>query len=133
MTQKEISSDSTDLVLQAREKATVNLMPAGAKSADIVDLVKQLRDHKRLTPSLILRALCTGDINFEASLGVLSNTPIVNAQALIHDEGGSACSRSISVPACRRTSVPAYRVALMWRCRPIMMAAKRTASASPRG
>jgi uncharacterized protein (DUF2336 family) len=114
VTQKEISSElATDLVLQAREKATVNLMPAGVKSADIVDLVKQLRDHRRLTPSLILRALCTGDVNFfEASLAVLSDTPIINAQTLIHDQGKLGLQSIYQRTSLPSNLFPAYRVAL---------------------
>jgi uncharacterized protein (DUF2336 family) len=79
---------ATDLVLQARERATISLLPPGAKSADVIDFVGQLKRSGRLSPSLILRALCTGDIAFfEAALSVLSGIAIVNARLLIHDEG----------------------------------------------
>ncbi len=79
---------ATDLVLQARERATISLLPPGAKRADVIDMVVQLRKSGRLSPSLVLRALCTGDVAFfEAALSVLSDIPIVNARVLIHDEG----------------------------------------------
>jgi len=79
---------ATDLVLQARERATISLLPAGAETTDVIQFTKQLARHGRLTPSLVLRALCSGDIAFfEASLATLSGVPVVNARQLIHDPG----------------------------------------------
>jgi uncharacterized protein (DUF2336 family) len=79
---------ATDMVLQARERATISLLPPGVESGDVIDFVEQLKKTGRLSPSLILRALCTGDLAFfEAALSVLSGVPIVNARVLIHDSG----------------------------------------------
>lgn len=79
---------ATDLVLQSRERATIGLLSREAEDADVEQLVRQLWDHGRLTPSIILRALCVGDISFfEAALAVLAGVPLVNARVLIHDEG----------------------------------------------
>lgn len=113
LSKHEISVEAaTDIVLQARERATVNLLPPGMKSADVVDLCKQLRDHRRLTPSLILRALCTGDLAFfEASLAVLSNTSIVNARVLIHDEGRLGLKTLYNRTSLPVHLYPAFRVA----------------------
>ncbi|HVJ42544.1 MAG TPA: DUF2336 domain-containing protein [Dongiaceae bacterium] len=103
---------ATDIILQVRERATVNLLPPGAQSADVVDLCKQLRDNRRLTPSLILRALCTGDLAFfEASLAVLSNTSIVNARMLIHDEGRLGLKTLYGHTSLPLHLYPAFRVA----------------------
>jgi uncharacterized protein (DUF2336 family) len=113
LTKKELTPDqAADLVLQARERATVALLPPGAKGNDVVDLVRQLRDHQRLTPSLILRALCLGDIGFfEAGLAVLSNTPIVNARALIHDEGKLGLQSLYARTDLPTALYPAFRTA----------------------
>jgi uncharacterized protein (DUF2336 family) len=79
---------ATDLVLQARERATISLLPAGAETTDVIQFTKQLSRQGRLTPSLVLRALCSGDIAFfEASLATLSGVAVVNARQLIHDPG----------------------------------------------
>jgi uncharacterized protein (DUF2336 family) len=79
---------ATDLVLQARERATISLLPAGAETTDVIQFTKQLARHARLTPSLVLRALCSGDIAFfEAALATLSGVTVVNARQLIHDPG----------------------------------------------
>jgi uncharacterized protein (DUF2336 family) len=75
------------LVLQSREKATVAL--AGESGAeDVMTLVRQLHESDRLTPSIILRALCVGDLRFfEAAISVRAGVPLVNARRLIYDPG----------------------------------------------
>jgi uncharacterized protein (DUF2336 family) len=104
---------AADLVMQARERATVALLPPGSKGADVVDLARQLRDHQRLTASLILRALCMGDLGFfEASLAVLTNTPIVNTRMLIHDEGKLGLQTLYSRANLPTALYPAFRTAL---------------------
>jgi uncharacterized protein (DUF2336 family) len=113
LSRREISAETaTDLVLQARERATVSLLPHGAKNTDVVDLVHQLHVNRRLTPSIILRALCTGDLAFfEASLAVLSNTAIVNARILIHDEGRLGLKTIYAHTNLPANLYPAFRVA----------------------
>jgi len=79
---------AADMVLSARERATIMLLPAGAKSADVIEFAQQLHSAGRLSPTLLLRSLCSGDIAFfEAAMSVLSGVPIINARLLIHDQG----------------------------------------------
>jgi uncharacterized protein (DUF2336 family) len=79
---------AADLVLSARERATIMLLPAGAKNADVIEFAQQLHGAGRLSPTLILRSLCSGDMAFfEAAMSVLSGVPIINARLLIHDQG----------------------------------------------
>ena len=65
-------------------------------------MVMQMHSNGRLTPSLILRALCTGDIAFfEASMAARSNLPLQNAQILIHEpsrQGLAALYRKAEMP-----------------------------------
>jgi uncharacterized protein (DUF2336 family) len=50
--------------------------------------VHQLHASGKLTPSIILSALCQGDFNFfETSLAHLSSIPVTNARKLIGDRG----------------------------------------------
>ncbi|MBN8900626.1 MAG: DUF2336 domain-containing protein, partial [Rhodospirillales bacterium] len=78
---------ASDIVLRARERAILQL-GRGAAEPDLRRLLQQMHHNGRLTPSLILRAICTGDIAFfEASLAVLAGVPAANAQMLIHDGG----------------------------------------------
>jgi uncharacterized protein (DUF2336 family) len=79
---------AADLVLSARERATIMLLPAGAKNADVIEFAQQLHSAGRLSPTLLLRSLCSGDMAFfEAAMSVLSGVPIINARLLIHDQG----------------------------------------------
>ena len=100
VTRHELSADlATDLVLQSRERATVGLISSAANEFDIGELVNQLHANDRLTPTIVLRALCTGDIFFfEQSLATLAGIPVANARILIHDHGSlglkSLCDRS---------------------------------------
>jgi uncharacterized protein (DUF2336 family) len=47
----------SDLILQARERATVALLPADTARFDVDALVAHLHANKRLTPSIIIRAV----------------------------------------------------------------------------
>ncbi|MCW9045188.1 MAG: DUF2336 domain-containing protein, partial [Alphaproteobacteria bacterium] len=89
-----LSADiATDLILQSRERATVSLS-AEYDEADVQILVRHLKQNNRLTPSIILRALCMGDLRFfEASLAELAQIPLLNACALIHDPGKRGLER----------------------------------------
>ena len=79
---------AADLILQTRERATIGLVSVGASQEDLVVLIKQMRDTGRLTPSIILRALCVGDMPFfETAISILADVPLANARILIHDEG----------------------------------------------
>lgn len=81
------SSVAADLVLQSRERTIVELA-TGSTEEEIEKLVTQMQEHGRLTPSIILRALCMGDVLFfEAALAVRANIPLLNARILIHDGG----------------------------------------------
>jgi len=81
-------SAASDLILQTREKATLSIVSGGAKEEDVEALVAQLIKNGRLTPSIILRALCVGDLAFfESALAGLAKVPVVNARLLIYDEG----------------------------------------------
>jgi uncharacterized protein (DUF2336 family) len=77
---------ASDLVLEARERATLNLTSDGQS---VEALVAELHRNGRLSGSIMVRAACTGDIPFlEASLATKGQVPLRNARALIHDAGG---------------------------------------------
>lgn len=79
---------TSELLLQARERAVVGLLGDNIGDDDVEALVHQLDAHGRLTPSIVLRALCLGDLAFfEAALARLSGTSLANARALIYDTG----------------------------------------------
>lgn len=103
---------AADLVLQARERAVVGL--AGeAGAGELERLVAELHRNRRLTPSLVLRALCMGDFAFfEASMARLAGAPLVNAQSLIHDAGPLGLRAIFDKAGLPATFFPAVRAAL---------------------
>lgn len=81
------ASVAADLVLQSRERTIVELA-SGSTEGDMEKLVTQMHENGRLTPSVILRALCMGDVLFfETALAIRANIPLLNARILIHDGG----------------------------------------------
>ena len=89
MTHHELSPDTaSELMMQARERATVNLAGPDASAEDVDQLVEQLAKNGRLSPTLIFRALCLGDMAFfETALAKLADIPLLNARTLVHDPG----------------------------------------------
>jgi uncharacterized protein (DUF2336 family) len=76
---------ASDIVLRSRERAIIRLS-MGSSEEELAAMVKQMHHSGRLTPTLMLRALCTGDIAFfEAAMAVKGDVPIGNAQILIHE------------------------------------------------
>ncbi|WP_428484417.1 DUF2336 domain-containing protein [Rhodopila sp.] len=92
---------AADIVLASREHAIIHLS-LGSSEEDLQRMVTQMHHNGRLTPSLMLRALCTGDIAFfEASMAVRGDIPLANAQVLIHEpsrRGLDALYRKATLP-----------------------------------
>lgn len=79
---------ASDLVLDTRERATASLLSPDSFAAEALGLARHLHRSGRLTPPLIIRAICLGDIAFvEAAFAVLADIPVHNARLLIHDAG----------------------------------------------
>jgi uncharacterized protein (DUF2336 family) len=78
---------ATQVVLQSRERATLGLL-GGDHALSAADLVAHLERSRRLTPSIVLRALCMGDMEFfEAGSAALAGITVDAARALIYDDG----------------------------------------------
>jgi uncharacterized protein (DUF2336 family) len=76
-----------ELAALGRERALGELLPSfGLAAAE--RLAKRLQARGVLTPSLVLRALCLGDLGFfEAAMAALARLPRLNAKALLYDRG----------------------------------------------
>ncbi|MGE5475574.1 MAG: DUF2336 domain-containing protein [Bacteroidales bacterium] len=85
-TREDLSPETVgNLLLQAREMAVLGLADS---DADVAKLVDHLYRNGRLTPSIILRAVCMGDMTFfETALAKLARIKLENARTLIHDAG----------------------------------------------
>jgi uncharacterized protein (DUF2336 family) len=101
------------LIMRTREQATVDLRDPHFPAEEALELVEHLASVHRLTPSLILRAVCVGDIGiFEAAMSVLGNVPIHNARTLIHDSGNLGLQSIYQRTGLPESYLPAFRVAL---------------------
>lgn len=104
---------AADAILQSRERATVSLLNGENDEESLERLVAQLSRTGRLTPSLLLRALCTGDVGFfEVGLAALSKVPLTNARLLIHDAGRLGLKSIYGKATLPAALLPAFRVAL---------------------
>ena len=103
---------ASDVVLQSRERATLGLStPAGQH--ELGRLIHQMQRHQRLTPSLILRALCMGDLAFfETALAVLAGVSAANAQILVHDGGGHGLASLYRKAGLPESLLSVFRVAV---------------------
>ncbi|WP_436636994.1 DUF2336 domain-containing protein [Microbaculum sp. FT89] len=93
----------------ARDRAVVDLAMT-CEPARLRSLVEMLAAERRMTPALMIRALCLGNVQLvEEALSVLSGTPVKRVLALIDDRSGrglAALYRRAKLPAA---SLPALR------------------------
>jgi uncharacterized protein (DUF2336 family) len=82
------SGIASEIIHRSREHAVIHLS-VGSSEEELTAMVAQMQRGDRLSPTLILRAVCSGDIAFfEAAMAVKGNIPLANAQILIHDPSG---------------------------------------------
>jgi len=104
---------ASDLIMHSREKATLGLITPWSSERDVEQLIKTLQANKRLTSTIILRALCMGDVGFfEAAMAALSKVPLVNARLLIHDKGEIGFKAMYDKAKMPPALFPAFRSAI---------------------
>ncbi len=110
----DVSPDvASNLILQARERATMSLVDYGSTDVELENLVEQLARKERLTASLLLRALCMGDMGFfERALARLASLPLQNARILIHDHGGLGLESVYMKADLPKRLYPAFRAGI---------------------
>jgi uncharacterized protein (DUF2336 family) len=105
-------SVTTDLVLQSRDRATLHFS-LGSSEQELERLVRQMHHNQRLTPLLVLRALCMGDLPiFEMAMAVMAHIPVHNARILIHDAGPKGLASLYDKAGMPPRLLPAVRVAV---------------------
>ena len=98
--------------MQIRERAIIGLSAEGDED-DLEKLIVQLHENDRLTASIILRALCMGDLEFfEAAMAELSGIPLTNMRALIHDKGHLGLKAAFKQAGMPANYFPAARAAI---------------------
>lgn len=85
---KVAASAVEDLMGETRERATVKLAGDWNRDEEIEKLVAQLSKSGRLTPTIILRAICSGEMRFfEEAMANRAGIEHTKAWLLIHDRG----------------------------------------------
>ena len=109
----ELSTDIlTDIILQTRERAVLSLSGESDQQS-LEALVRQLSARGRLTPSIILRAVCMGDSQFFGmAMAELAGIPMANAQELIHDQGSLGLKAIFDKSGLPESYFPAVRAAV---------------------
>jgi uncharacterized protein (DUF2336 family) len=103
---------ATDLIMQSRERAVIGLSSEGDET-DLEKLIHQLHQNQRLTPSIMLRALCMGDIDFfEHALAELIGISVINTRVVIHDSGPLGLKAAFKRAAMPESYFPAARAAI---------------------
>lgn len=73
---------------ETREEATLSMLSADMPQSSLDELAMQMLANGRLTPSIILTALCRGHLGFfETALSKLARIPVVNVRKLLLDRG----------------------------------------------
>ena len=104
---------ASTLILQARERATATLIDYGSSEVELEHLIEQLDRKDRLTPSLLLRVLCVGDMNFfERAISKLTSLPLPNVRILIHDKGMLGLEPLYIRAGLPKDLFPAFRAAV---------------------
>ena len=102
----------TSLVSQTREKSILTLSEKSTED-EVRMLVIHLESADRLTPNLILRSVCVGDMKFfEYALAIKAGIPIRNARILIYDSGDFGLERLYEEADLPTQLLPAVRLAV---------------------
>lgn len=114
MVRQTLSSEQiSDLIVQSREKATLGLVSSGEDRRDARRLIVHLYQNGRLTPTIMLRALCMGDMEFfEGGVAVLSRIPLAKAREIIHGGDRQALDRLLKKASLPKELCPAFVAAI---------------------
>ncbi|MEQ9642633.1 MAG: DUF2336 domain-containing protein [Alphaproteobacteria bacterium] len=84
-----VSADKVDdMVDWSRERSLIDMINEKTSDEELLDLCDQLGRRERLTPGLLLRALCLGKMRcFEAAMAVIAAIDLYSAQVLVRDTG----------------------------------------------
>ena len=93
---------AAELIRQGSEKTLAQAAKSEGSEAEARELAKRLKSQNRLSPTLLLRSLCLGDLRFfEAAMGVLAGIPVASARTVLQ-EGGPDGFRKLF----RKTGLP---------------------------
>ncbi len=84
-----LSSEQVDRDAAAsHDDVMLRMLKHDLPDEEVMALVRQMASLQRLTPSLVMTALCRGQLNFfTAAMAHYANVPLPNARKLISDKG----------------------------------------------
>ena len=101
------------IAVGAAERATVDLVDQAGRAADVKGFVAHLAGAKKLTPSLLLRALANGHMTFfEWAVAELAGVPHHRTWLMIHDAGPLGLRAIYERAGLPARLFPAFRVAV---------------------
>ncbi|MES1204202.1 MAG: DUF2336 domain-containing protein, partial [Pseudomonadota bacterium] len=102
-----------DLASGARERAALDLVEQAGLQSDMPRFARQMTLQGRLTPSLIMRALCLGHMEFvEHAMAELSALPHHRAWLMMHDGGPLGLKAIFDRSGLPTRLFPAFRAAV---------------------
>ncbi len=102
-----------ELALGARERATVDIVEQAGRQKDLAGFARQLNINGRLTPSLLMRGLCLGHMEFvEHALAELSGMPHTRLWLLLHDGGPLGLKAAFDRAGLPPRLFPSFRAAI---------------------
>ncbi|OPZ79258.1 MAG: hypothetical protein BWY78_00155 [Alphaproteobacteria bacterium ADurb.Bin438] len=105
-------SKAKTIISQSRDKATVNVTSM-VTDEETQSIVYGLKQKNKLTPSIILRALCSGEtIFFENSIALLTKLPVANIRKLVYDTGPLGLPALYEKAGLPARMFPAARIAI---------------------
>ncbi len=87
---------ATDIIEDVREKTTLKISEEYSQDSQIEELVHQLYASGRLTPTLVVRSICMGDLKFfEYAIVYLSGTPILEVRKTLFSASADFMVRNL--------------------------------------
>ncbi|GAM99170.1 hypothetical protein U91I_02812 [alpha proteobacterium U9-1i] len=102
-----------ELAMGARERATIDIVEQAGRQNDLHSFVQQLSLHGRLTPSLIMRGLCLGHMEFvEHAMAELGGLTHQRVWLMIHDSGPLGLKAAFDRAGLPPRLFPSFRAAV---------------------
>jgi uncharacterized protein (DUF2336 family) len=102
-----------DLAMGARERATLDIVEQAARQKDLARFVQQLNLNGRLSPSLLMRGLCLGHIEFvEYAMAELAGLSHQRMWLLMNDNGPLGLKAAFDRAGLPPRLFPSFRAAI---------------------
>jgi uncharacterized protein (DUF2336 family) len=102
-----------DLAMGARERVAIDIVEQAGRQKDIARFVQQLNLNGRLSPSLLMRGLCLGNVEFvEHAMAELAGMAHQRMWLMIHDSGPLGLKAAFERSGLPPRLFPSFRAAL---------------------